>query len=156
MQLLPVLVAFLDVDAQRLLPASRCASMPSLAAAAATGGAPRPAAGGADSRQVRVMRSCCTALRFDSHNAPQDRVKAGVIGLLAVLSAHLSAENLQALLSRLNAWLSAPSELIQRALGAALPGVIAVAAVSDAQRREIVSALLERVRVGFEDARACD
>lgn len=76
----------------------------------------------------------------------QDRVKAGVIGLLGALSSQLSAENVQALLSRLTAWLSAPSDLIQQALGAALPGVIAAAALGDDQRREIVSALLQRVR----------
>lgn len=79
--------------------------------------------------------------------ALQDRVKAGVIGLLGALSSQLSAENLQALLSRSIAWLSSPSDLIQQALGAALPGVIAAAAASDEQRREIVGSLLQRVRV---------
>ena len=52
-QLLPVLVAFLDVDAQRVLSVSRCASMPSLAATSAAGGDARSASG-ADSRQVRT------------------------------------------------------------------------------------------------------
>jgi len=133
MQLLPVLIAFLDVDAQRVLPASRCASLPSLAAAAATG-APRPAPG-ADSRQ--------------------DRVKAGVVGLLAALSGHLSADGTQALLSRLTAWLSAQSDLIQCALGDALPSVVTAATVSVAQRREIVSTLLERVRARLSVENAC-
>jgi hypothetical protein len=85
-------------------------------------------------------------LSSNSRDSTQDRVKAGVIGLLAALSGQLSADNLQALLSRLTAWLSAPSDVVQQALGAALPGVIAAAAVSEAQRREIVSALLQRVR----------
>ena len=76
--------------------------------------------------------------------------------MLGALSSHLSAENLQTLLSRLTAWLSAPSDLIQQALGAALPGVIAASAVSDEQRREIVAALLQRVRVSTAlKLRAC-
>jgi hypothetical protein len=144
-QLLPVLVAFLDVDAQRVLSSSRSASMPSLAAAAANGSAARPASA-AESRQVRIVRlmlHCRVKLTLESS---QDRVKAGVIGLLGALSSQLSAENVQALLSRLTAWLSAPSDLIQQALGAALPGVIAAAALGEDQRREIVSALLQRVR----------
>ena len=145
-QLLPVLIGFLDVDAQRVLPASRCASMPSLVAAAANGSTSRAAPSGATSVQVRLM-TCTFCLCFRSHDpTPQDRIKAGVIGLLAVLAGQLSADNLQALVSRLTAWLSAPSDLVQQALGAALPSVLAAAAVSEAQRREIVSALLERVR----------
>ena len=145
-QLLPVLVGFLDVDAQRVLPASRCASMPSLVAAAANGSASRAAPSGAAAVQVRLMTCPHSALAFHSHGPTQDRIKAGVIGLLAALAGQLSADNHQALLSRLIAWLSAPSDVVQQALGAALPSVIAAAAVSEAQRREIVSALLERVR----------
>ena len=59
-QLLPVLIGFLDVDAQRVLPASRCASMPSLVAAAANGSTSRAAPSGAASVQVRLMT--CTLL----------------------------------------------------------------------------------------------
>jgi hypothetical protein len=59
-QLLPVLVGFLDLDAQRMLPASRCVSMPSLVAAAANGNASRAPPGGAGSVQVRHV--ACTQL----------------------------------------------------------------------------------------------
>ncbi len=73
-------------------------------------------------------------------------MKAGIVAVLAGLSARLPAESNELLVSRLSAGLSAQSELLHHALGAALARVVAAAAMPDAQNREFVSQLLERVR----------
>jgi hypothetical protein len=76
----------------------------------------------------------------------QDRVKAGVVALLARVAALLDADSIHALLLRLAAGLSTQSDVLQCALGAAVGQVIVAASLTDAQRREFVSRLLERVR----------
>ena len=53
---------------------------------------------------------------------------------------------MHALLLRLAAGLSTPSETVQLALGAALPRVLSAASVTQEQRHEFVTRLLERVR----------
>ena len=67
------------------------------------------------------------------------------MALLAGVVEHLTTDSKDALLMRFTAGLSSHSELLQSALGAALPRVITAAALTDAQRRELVAGLLERV-----------
>jgi hypothetical protein len=71
-----------------------------------------------------------------------------VVALLARVAALLSADadSMHALLLRLAAALSTQSDVLQCALGAAVGQVIVAASVTDDQRREFVSRLLERVR----------